>query len=272
MAQYHSTIGNMSQHQAVYPTTDNHYSEITDVPYHHIIRSRLGLAHQPPIDEEHEHAHYQGYIWSRIRLILREPICEFWGTFVLIMFGDASVAQVMLTQEFTTAPGGRGYGEYQSVTWRYVSLLVSICTAHTRYPYAFRYLLSHITNRLFLQLGYWGNARSVRCRRLRRPHKPRRNIHKLSLPAPPLAAFPNLLPSPIPRRLLRRRNSILEQRSSNRQFRRPRSPLRSPHSARYRRYILHVSPIIPTSSKHDSVRVYRRCFTYVLRVCAAGHF
>ncbi|KAI9717821.1 MAG: hypothetical protein M1812_004550 [Candelaria pacifica] len=96
---------------------DNQYSEIIDVPYHHVIRTRLGLAPQPPIDEEHEDAHYQGYVWSRIRLVLREPFSEFWGTFILILFGDASVAQVMLTQEFTNAPGGKGFGEYQSVTW-----------------------------------------------------------------------------------------------------------------------------------------------------------
>lgn len=114
----------MPHHQAVYPTLDNQYSEIRDVPYHHMIRARLGLEPRPPINEEHEDAHYQGYVWSRIRLVLREPFAEFWGTFVLIMFGNGSVAQVLLTQEMTNAPGGSGFGGYQSITWGYVTCAV----------------------------------------------------------------------------------------------------------------------------------------------------
>ncbi|KAI9695523.1 MAG: hypothetical protein M1836_006440 [Candelina mexicana] len=84
----------------------------------------------PPIDEEHENAHYQSYIWSQIRLVLREPFAEFWGAFILILFGDASVAQVMLTQESTVAPGGRGYGEYQSVTWSWaIAVMLGVYVA-----------------------------------------------------------------------------------------------------------------------------------------------
>jgi aquaglyceroporin related protein len=47
--------------------------------------------------------------WCRIRHAFREPFSEFWGVFVLIMFGDGSVAQVVLSS------GKRG--DYQSISW-----------------------------------------------------------------------------------------------------------------------------------------------------------
>lgn len=47
--------------------------------------------------------------WSRIRHYMREPFSEFWGVFILIMFGDGVVAQVVLSQ------GKKG--EYQSISW-----------------------------------------------------------------------------------------------------------------------------------------------------------
>lgn len=48
-------------------------------------------------------------LWSRIRHQLREPFAEFFGTFILIMFGDGVVAQVVLSN-------GEN-GDYQSITW-----------------------------------------------------------------------------------------------------------------------------------------------------------
>jgi aquaglyceroporin related protein, other eukaryote len=36
--------------------------------------------------------------WSRIRHHLREPFSEFFGVFILIMFGDGVVAQVVLSK------------------------------------------------------------------------------------------------------------------------------------------------------------------------------
>ena len=47
--------------------------------------------------------------WSRIRHQFREPFAEFFGTFILIMFGDGVVAQVVLSN------GEKG--DYQSITW-----------------------------------------------------------------------------------------------------------------------------------------------------------
>lgn len=47
--------------------------------------------------------------WSRIRHMIREPLSEFMGTFILIMFGDGVVAQVVLS--------GGLKGDYQSISW-----------------------------------------------------------------------------------------------------------------------------------------------------------
>ncbi|KIX03909.1 uncharacterized protein Z518_07462 [Rhinocladiella mackenziei CBS 650.93] len=47
--------------------------------------------------------------WSRIRHFLREPLSEFFGVFILILFGDGVVAQVVLS--------GGTKGDYQSISW-----------------------------------------------------------------------------------------------------------------------------------------------------------
>lgn len=47
--------------------------------------------------------------WSRIRHYFREPLAEFFGVFILILFGDGVVAQVVLSN------GTRG--DYQSISW-----------------------------------------------------------------------------------------------------------------------------------------------------------
>lgn len=48
-------------------------------------------------------------LWPRIRHVLREPFAEFFGTMVLILFGDGVVAQVVLSS------GEKG--AYQSISW-----------------------------------------------------------------------------------------------------------------------------------------------------------
>ena len=80
-------------------------------------RSALGLNPQAPIDEEHDHGARSELLWSRIRTVLREPFAEFWGVAIMVMFGDGSVAQVLLSSGQTTAPGGNGFGQYQSINW-----------------------------------------------------------------------------------------------------------------------------------------------------------
>lgn len=54
-------------------------------------------------------------LWPRIRHVIREPLSEFMGTFILIMFGDGVVAQVVLSN------GEKG--DYQSISWGWVRIL-----------------------------------------------------------------------------------------------------------------------------------------------------
>lgn len=76
--------------------------------HHQSIRRGLGLHPTAPIDEEHDLAPHQDYLWSRIRLVFREPFSEFLGTFILVLFGDGSVAQVVMSTGETSAPGKSG--------------------------------------------------------------------------------------------------------------------------------------------------------------------
>jgi aquaglyceroporin related protein len=80
-------------------------------------RHILGLHPQAPIDEEHDQGPASELLWSRIRTVMREPFAEFWGTVIMVMFGDGSVAQVLLSTGQTTAPGGNGFVSYQSINW-----------------------------------------------------------------------------------------------------------------------------------------------------------
>lgn len=48
-------------------------------------------------------------LWCRIRHYMREPFSEFFGVFILILFGDGVVAQVLLSS------GEKG--SYQSISW-----------------------------------------------------------------------------------------------------------------------------------------------------------
>lgn len=54
---------------------------------------------------------------SRIRFVLREPLAEFFGVFIMVAFGDGSVAQVLLSAGEKAAPGMNGFGAYQSISW-----------------------------------------------------------------------------------------------------------------------------------------------------------
>jgi aquaglyceroporin related protein, other eukaryote len=47
--------------------------------------------------------------WSRFRHTMREPFSEFFGVFILILFGDGVVAQVVLSDGVK--------GNYQSISW-----------------------------------------------------------------------------------------------------------------------------------------------------------
>lgn len=80
-------------------------------------RASLGLHPLAPLWDQHANDERQKLLWSRIRMTLREPFSEFWGVVIMILFGNGSVAQVVLSTGQTAAPGGNGFGSYQSVNW-----------------------------------------------------------------------------------------------------------------------------------------------------------
>lgn len=92
---------------------EGHQNDLSEVPtaseQHYKIRSALGLPAKATIKEEHDQAPHQMLFWPRVRLVLREPFTEFWGTFILIMFGCGSVAEVTLSNDT--------FGTYQSISW-----------------------------------------------------------------------------------------------------------------------------------------------------------
>ena len=79
------------------------------------IRTKIGLEPEPPILDGHEVHHH--LTWSSVRVIFREPFAEFFGVFIMILFGDGSVAQVLLSAGERSAPGMNGFGSYQSISW-----------------------------------------------------------------------------------------------------------------------------------------------------------
>lgn len=77
------------------------------------LRERVGLPEDPHILPEHESTNR--FSWPSVRVIFREPLPEFFGTMVMVMFGNGSVAQVLLGGGEISAPGRNGYGSYQSI-------------------------------------------------------------------------------------------------------------------------------------------------------------
>jgi aquaglyceroporin related protein len=89
-----------------------------EIEHHHVlssIRTKIGLEAEPPILDGHEVHHHLN--WSSVRVIFREPFAEFFGVFIMILFGDGSVAQVLLSAGEKSAPGMNGFGQYQSISW-----------------------------------------------------------------------------------------------------------------------------------------------------------
>jgi aquaglyceroporin related protein len=66
-----------------------------------------GIDHQ--ITQEERIQAKSDLLWSRIRHKMREPFSEFLGVFILILFGDGVVAQVVLSDGVK--------GSYQSISW-----------------------------------------------------------------------------------------------------------------------------------------------------------
>lgn len=83
-----------------------------------IVRARLGLQPEAPTHSTHDAPITELRLWvPQARFVLREPLAEFFGVLVMILFGCGSVAQVLLSTGKTSAPGGDGWGSYQSINW-----------------------------------------------------------------------------------------------------------------------------------------------------------
>ncbi|KAF4553469.1 putative major intrinsic protein 2 [Elsinoe fawcettii] len=63
----------------------------------------------PTAEAKSQPQYHPELMWPRMRHALREPLSEFMGTFILIMFGDGVVAQVTLSENAA--------GDYQSISW-----------------------------------------------------------------------------------------------------------------------------------------------------------
>jgi aquaglyceroporin related protein len=88
-------------------------------------RSIIGLHPQAPINKAHDHPPRSTLLWSRIRKVLREPFAEFCGVAIFVMFGNGAIAQVLLSTGQQAAPGGDGFGSYQSTNWGCVPISIS---------------------------------------------------------------------------------------------------------------------------------------------------
>lgn len=66
--------------------------------------------HLTPPETPVEFIHHEPeLLWCKIRRHLQDPFSEFFGTMVMILFGDGVVAQVVLSD--------RTKGDYQSISW-----------------------------------------------------------------------------------------------------------------------------------------------------------
>jgi hypothetical protein len=79
--------------------------------YHELWAPRFRqIQSQGPSKKDEQYDPKRDLTWlSKLRRNLREPLAEFLGVFIMICFGDGSVAQVNLSNN--------EYGEYQSISW-----------------------------------------------------------------------------------------------------------------------------------------------------------
>lgn len=94
-------------------------------------RAWMGLQPLAAVDEELDHAGHNHLLWSKVKITFKEPFAEFWGTFILVLFGDAAIAQVTLSKGSTNTPGGgMAYGDWNSIAWGYgIGLMLGIYVA-----------------------------------------------------------------------------------------------------------------------------------------------
>lgn len=105
----HDGASDTSNPSIFYAKPEVHHDYPTSPPLNHAETLR---EHGAPIDHEDVLDHKEAnphLLWSRIRNFMIEPFSEFFGVFILILFGDGVVAQVVLSR------GEKG--AYQSITW-----------------------------------------------------------------------------------------------------------------------------------------------------------
>lgn len=77
-----------------------------------------------------DYEHHKHLWWYRVRHTLREPFAEFCGTMIMIVFGDGSVAQVLLSANPNLPAGSQNKGQYQSITWGWgIGVMIGIYVA-----------------------------------------------------------------------------------------------------------------------------------------------
>lgn len=64
-----------------------------------------------------DYEHHKNLWWYRVRHVCRPAFAEFLGTLVMIVFGDGSVAQVMLSASPAFPKASMDKGDYQSISW-----------------------------------------------------------------------------------------------------------------------------------------------------------
>jgi aquaglyceroporin related protein, other eukaryote len=112
---FRETIATLPTSEAQQTTTSFQPQKTSSNLYN--TRGKLGLHPTAPVIEEHDAAEHSDLWWSKVRMSLKEPFAEFFGVFFMVLFGDGSVAQVLLSTGQQTAPGGDGFGNYQSINW-----------------------------------------------------------------------------------------------------------------------------------------------------------
>lgn len=75
----------------------------TDAHHHHKLqrvtstlqgpRKWMGLQPTAPVAGDEEHAAHVHLGWSKTKLVFKEPFAEFWGTFILVLFGTSRHSQ-----------------------------------------------------------------------------------------------------------------------------------------------------------------------------------
>lgn len=58
-------------------------------------RAWMGLAPMATVDEELDHAEHNHFFWSKAKIAFKEPFAEFWGTFILVLFGKLLCPSVL---------------------------------------------------------------------------------------------------------------------------------------------------------------------------------